>query len=201
MRKYRHQLVLCVVQCIVRLCSLNIRALLITALLTLPAFISVPFAATPDAVYQYSDRLGKPGAPIFITGVKQYSIEPNVETEIIVQLDVSRFATGSLMVELNPDTEIVLVDTESTFEFDLSESDRQIEIPVTIKTTQNGRYYLMLIAQLQSENNLVQAKSLGLVIQSGAEVQLQTTQPQALKKTAANDQQRVKSFAAEETVY
>ncbi len=144
--------------------------------------------------------IGKPSAPIYITSVKQFSVEPDIETEINVQLDVSHYDSGILAVTLEPDDQIVLVDTDTENEFIIDTNTRQIDIPVKFYATAPGRYYLMLTVALEDENFNIHAKSMGVVINVGSEAIVQKQMYQDVETTTASED-RVKVMQAEEIIY
>ena len=169
--------------------ALKIRALIAATVIAFGLFSVFAFTAT-----------GKPSAPIYITSVKQFSVEPDVETKIDVQLDVSHYDSGILTITLEPDDNIVLTDTDNEYEFIIDTTTRQIDIPVKFYATRSGRSYLMMTVSMEDENFNVQAKSMGVVIDVGGEALAQEKQMLMEVETAASDE-RVKSMPAVEKIY
>lgn len=169
--------------------ALKIKALIAATAIAFGLFSVFAFAAT-----------GKPSAPIYITSVKQFSTEPDVETEIDVQLDVSHYDSGILTVTLEPDENIVLTDTDSEYEFIIDTNTRKIDIPVKFYAVQTGRSYLMMTVSMEDENFNVQAKSMGVVIDVGGEAMALEKQMLQDVETAASEE-RIQSMPAVETIY
>ncbi len=109
-------------------------------------------------------RQGKPGAAIKMISDSQVFVKPNDIALVELVLDVREIA-DVLTIELSPSEGLALVDTQGMQMIRL-QPDLPAKIPVKIRASQNGRYYLNIHATLTG-SDIALARNFALIVQAG----------------------------------
>jgi hypothetical protein len=146
--------------------------------------------ATFPTLAAAATQAGKPNAGLAISSDSHYQLQAGSSQSITLSLS-SVSQEGLLRLTLSTSSEDLELLSPSRYEFHLAQGAAP-SLTLNLLPHQDGRYYLMLNAEIQRQAMPAQAQALGVVVQVG-----QAQQMHLLKATPAP---AVISLPAEETI-
>ena len=133
----------------------------------------------------------KPGAPVKLVSESLISVNPGQQTSITIELETDRL-NGYLDLHFVPSQGLDVLNTDAHQMVNLSNT-QTIKIPVTLLAQTDGRYYLNMHINMESDE-LRSSRTLALIVQVGAE----TAEEIKLQKTS---EENVISLPAHEKIF
>ncbi|WGO98648.1 hypothetical protein QFX18_01055 [Saccharophagus degradans] len=149
-------------------------------------------ASTHNHAHTHTKPLGKPSQAVIVQGKTVINMAANSSQTITLKLKVKTKGVDTLSLIAKPNANLALSLNEQSFAVPVN---GHIEVPVTVQTGDNGRYYLVLQPTLHSQVGSQQANSVGVIVQVGP----RQVQKKA-KATGDTVTPKVHSFTAQETV-
>lgn len=153
-------------------------------------------ASTHNHAHTHTKPLGKPSQAVIVQGKTVINMAANSSQTITLKLKVKTKGIDTLSLVAKPDANLVVSLSEQPLAVPVN---GHVEVPVTVQSGDNGRYYLMLQPTLHNQTGSLQANAVGVAIQVGP-------RQEQYKVSAAADtaqeaaQPKVHSFTAQETV-
>ena len=140
------------------------------------------------------DASAKPGAAISLRGPSSYQVEPHSSAQFNIEFALPAKA-GNLQIITQTQGPIAVTTPERNQHLVLDGSTSRFIMPVNLESSEAGVAYLMFNVILTNDNGRKEARSLGVRVQVGAEVQ--QNKPQNIQ----SDETRIKEMPAQETIH
>lgn len=146
--------------------------------------------------HTHTKPLGKPSQAVIVQGKSVINMAANSSQTITLKLKVKTKGVDTLSLVAKPDANLVVSLSEQPLAVPVN---GHVEVPVTVQSGDNGRYYLMLQPTLHNQTGSQQASAVGVAIQVGPrQAQYKVSATADTAQEAA--QLKVHSFTAQETV-
>lgn len=170
--------------------------LLAAALLSLNVTAGGEHSQTSTHNHTHTKPLGKPSQAVIVQGKTVINMAANSSQTITLKLKVKTQGIDTLSLVAKPDANLVVSLSEQPLAVPVN---GHVEVPVTVQSGDNGRYYLMLQPTLHNQTGSLQANAVGVAIQVGPrQAQYKVSATADTAQDAA--QPKVHSFTAQETV-
>ncbi|ABD83169.1 hypothetical protein [Saccharophagus degradans] len=152
--------------------------------------------STHNHAHTHTKPLGKPSQAVIVQGKSVINMAANSSQTITLKLKVKTKGVDTLSLVAKPDANLVVSLSEQPLAVPVN---GHVEVPVTVQTGDNGRYYLMLQPTLHNQTGSLQANAVGVAIQVGPR-QAQNKVSATADTAQEAAQPKVHSFTAQETV-